>query len=108
MIAKEVFDPININIEEEVVVDVEVELTTNLELKYILNESVDELIHFLAITKEVSTKKVDEFFTFSFEEKGNARVTKASRDMEGKKFEKIIPRKMICGWLGFGTKWLVI
>ncbi|KAK5845256.1 hypothetical protein PVK06_001421 [Gossypium arboreum] len=80
----EVFDPINIDIQVEVVIDVEVERTTNLELKPILNEIVDELIHFMAITEEVSIEEIDEFIMFSFEE-GKAQETKASRDMEWRK-----------------------
>ncbi|KAH1031549.1 hypothetical protein J1N35_043723 [Gossypium stocksii] len=41
------------------------ELTTNMELKLIVNESVKELIHFLAIVENVTTEKVDEFDEFS-------------------------------------------
>ncbi|KAH1097361.1 hypothetical protein J1N35_014282 [Gossypium stocksii] len=83
-ITEEIFDPIKIDIEVEVVVDVEVQLTTNLELKPILNERVDESIHFLAIIEEVLTKEIDEFILFSFNEEDKARVNRTSRDMEVK------------------------
>ncbi|KAK5811925.1 hypothetical protein PVK06_027313 [Gossypium arboreum] len=86
-ITKVVFDSINIDI--DVVVDGAI--ITNLELKLILNESVDEPIQFLTITEEVPSKEINEFFTFSFEEEDKARVTKASCNIEGRKLKLIIP-----------------
>ncbi|KAK5826177.1 hypothetical protein PVK06_021092 [Gossypium arboreum] len=74
-----------IDIELDITVDVatnlKVEVTTNIELKPILNESVDEPIHFLAIVGKVPAKEVDEFNSFSFDKDNKARVTKTSRDM---------------------------
>lgn len=65
-IAKYVFDLINIEV--YIVVDV-VELKVE-ELQPILNESVDELIHFLAIKEEIPAEEVNEFISFSFDYDG--------------------------------------
>ncbi|MBA0567232.1 hypothetical protein Golob_011983 [Gossypium lobatum] len=46
--------------EVDVKIDLEVELIDNIELKSIMNESVGESIHFLAITREVPTEETDE------------------------------------------------
>ncbi|KAK5793855.1 hypothetical protein PVK06_035018 [Gossypium arboreum] len=52
-----------IDIAANVTVDVEVtdNLTTTMELKLILNESVEDPIHFLAKIEEVPTEEVEEF-----------------------------------------------
>ncbi|KAH1107608.1 hypothetical protein J1N35_011376, partial [Gossypium stocksii] len=60
-IVMEIFNPINIEV--DVVVTLEVD-----ELKLILNENVDESIHYLAITKKVPAKEIYEFNSFSFDE----------------------------------------
>ncbi|MBA0777924.1 hypothetical protein Gotri_005872, partial [Gossypium trilobum] len=56
-------DPINVetNITIDVVADVKVEVTTNMEHKPILNESLEEPIQFLAIVEKVSVEEIDEF-----------------------------------------------
>ncbi|KAK5784896.1 hypothetical protein PVK06_039437 [Gossypium arboreum] len=84
-----------IDIESDITVDVatniKVEVTTNMELKTILNGSVEELIHFLAIVEKVSAEEIDEFNSFSSNKGNIARVKKTSRDIEGRKLEAIIP-----------------
>ncbi|KAK5819075.1 hypothetical protein PVK06_024032 [Gossypium arboreum] len=92
----------------DVVADVKVEVTTNMEHKSIRNETGEKSIHFLAIAEKVSSSVIDKFDSFSFDKGNKAQVTKSSRDMEGWKLEPIIPQKMIWGWLKLGTKWLVI
>ncbi|KAH1031017.1 hypothetical protein J1N35_043191 [Gossypium stocksii] len=62
-----------------------VEVTTNMELKPILNESVEEPIHFLAIAEKVPAEEIDKFNSFSFNKGNKARMTKTSHDMEGSK-----------------------
>ncbi|KAK5785521.1 hypothetical protein PVK06_040113 [Gossypium arboreum] len=62
-----------------------------MELKLILDISVEELIHILAIVNKVPAKEVDEYDSFSFGKGNKARVTKTSRDMEGRKLKEIIP-----------------
>ncbi|KAK5775325.1 hypothetical protein PVK06_043202 [Gossypium arboreum] len=84
-IVKAVSDPIH----EET--DIIVDVTTNMEFKPILNESVEEPINFLAIAENVLAEEVDEFNSFSSNKGNKARVTKTSRDMEGRKLEVIIP-----------------
>ncbi|MBA0746900.1 hypothetical protein Gogos_009373 [Gossypium gossypioides] len=80
--------------EVDVTVDLEVELIANIELKSILNESVDEPIQFLAITREEPTEETDESVLFSFKEnRDKTRATKASHEMEERKLEIIIPQK---------------
>ncbi|KAH1082246.1 hypothetical protein J1N35_022007 [Gossypium stocksii] len=69
---------------------------------------VEELIHFLTITKDMPTEGVEEFVSFLFNDEGKARVTKASRNIEIMKLEAIIPRNTIWGQLRFSTKWLVM
>lgn len=46
-------DPINIEIDVVINIDIEEDIITSIELNQLLNESVHELIHFLAKTKEV-------------------------------------------------------
>ncbi|KAH1056330.1 hypothetical protein J1N35_034395 [Gossypium stocksii] len=62
--------------------DVKVEVTTNVEFKPIQNESVEELIHFLAIVEKVSAEEIDEFKSFSSDKGNKARVTKTSHGRE--------------------------
>ncbi|KAK5835948.1 hypothetical protein PVK06_011672 [Gossypium arboreum] len=57
-IVEVVSDPINIATYLNVKVEVTYELATNVELKPIVNESVEEPIHFLAIAKKVPTEEV--------------------------------------------------
>ncbi|KAK5770930.1 hypothetical protein PVK06_047094 [Gossypium arboreum] len=64
-IVEAVSDPINIAAELIVKVEVEAKLTTNMELKPILNEIVEKPIHFLIIAKKVLVKEVDEFDPFA-------------------------------------------
>lgn len=45
----------------EVAVDIDVEVTVNMELQPFLSKSVKEPIHFLVIVREMTTKEVDEF-----------------------------------------------
>ncbi|KAH1122414.1 hypothetical protein J1N35_005574 [Gossypium stocksii] len=56
-----VSNPINVetNITVDVAIDVKVEVTTNMKLKLILNKSVEEPIHFLAIVKNVPAKEIN-------------------------------------------------
>ncbi|KAH1122168.1 hypothetical protein J1N35_005328 [Gossypium stocksii] len=86
-----------IDMATKVTVNVKVnnELTTNIEPKLILNESVEEPIHLLAIGEKVPTDEVEEFDSFLFDNSSKARVTKASRNREMRKFEAIIPQKII-------------
>ncbi|KAK5842578.1 hypothetical protein PVK06_004952 [Gossypium arboreum] len=65
--SKVVSDLINVetNIKVDVAIDVKVEVTTNMKLKLILNKSVKEPIHFLAIAENVPVKEIDEFYLFS-------------------------------------------
>ncbi|MBA0789642.1 hypothetical protein Gotri_006738, partial [Gossypium trilobum] len=55
--------PDQINVETNITVDVaanvKVEVANNMERKLILNESVEEPIHFLAIVEKVPTEKID-------------------------------------------------
>ncbi|KAH1097447.1 hypothetical protein J1N35_014368 [Gossypium stocksii] len=99
-------NPIDVesNIIVDLVADVKVEVTTNMELKLLLNESVEELIHFLAIAEKVPAEKIDEFNLFSSDKGNKAQVTKTSYDIEGRKLKAIIPQKMIWAWLEFDTK----
>ncbi|KAH1114384.1 hypothetical protein J1N35_007762 [Gossypium stocksii] len=80
-----VFDPINV---ETTII---VEVTTKIELKPILNESVKGLIQFLVIVDKLAIEEIDEFNSFSSDKRNKARVTKNSCDMEGRKLEVIIP-----------------
>ncbi|KAK5811824.1 hypothetical protein PVK06_027197 [Gossypium arboreum] len=75
-IVKTVSNPIDIAAEVAIKVKVEDELTTNMEFKLILNKSVEDLIHFLAISEKVSTEEVGEFDSFSFDNKNKAQATK--------------------------------
>ncbi|KAH1047098.1 hypothetical protein J1N35_037882 [Gossypium stocksii] len=105
-----VSNPIDVGLDIiiDVVANVKVEVTTNVELKWILNRGVEELIHLLAIAKKVLAEEIDEFDLFSSDKGIKARATKTSHDMERGKLEAIIHRKMIWGWLEFGSKWLVM
>ncbi|KAK5842408.1 hypothetical protein PVK06_004760 [Gossypium arboreum] len=82
-----VSNPINVDAN---VVDVELEVE---ELQLILNESVDELLHFLVKIEEVSTEEIDELISFMFNDEDKTWATKACRDMKGRKLETIILRK---------------
>ncbi|MBA0791102.1 hypothetical protein Gohar_015701 [Gossypium harknessii] len=82
-----VSNPIDIVTELTVKLKVEDELTTNMELKSILNESVKEPIHFLDIAKMVPIKEVNEFDSFSFKNGSKARATKASRNRQRRRLE---------------------
>ncbi|KAK5795139.1 hypothetical protein PVK06_036397 [Gossypium arboreum] len=99
-ITKSVSDPINVEIDitVDLVSDVKVKVTTNMELKPILNKRVEKPIHFLAIAEKVPTEEVDEFNSFSSDNGNKARATKTSRNTEGRKLEAIIPQKTIQGY----------
>ncbi|KAH1114504.1 hypothetical protein J1N35_007882 [Gossypium stocksii] len=103
---KEVPDPIDVEpeITVDAVADVKVEVTTNMVLEPILNESAEEPIHFLAIAEKVLAEKINEFDSFSSNKSNKGRMTKISQDMEGRELEAIIPWKIIWGFLKFGTK----
>ncbi|MFQ6656841.1 hypothetical protein Gotur_026775 [Gossypium turneri] len=58
-------DPIDIATDLTVKVKVKDELYTNMELKSIVNESVEELMHFLVTVEKVLAKEIDEFDLFS-------------------------------------------
>ncbi|KAH1054895.1 hypothetical protein J1N35_032960 [Gossypium stocksii] len=94
-----VSDPTDIATNLTVKVEVTDELTTNVELKPIVNGSVEEPIHFLAIVEKVPIEEFEEFHSFSFDNGSKARATEISYDMEGRKLKVIIPQKMIWGWL---------
>ncbi|KAH1082966.1 hypothetical protein J1N35_022727 [Gossypium stocksii] len=79
-----------INMVVAVVVEVAIKLDIE-ELQLILNESVNKSIHFLAKPKEVLVREIDEFILFLFNDEDKAWATKASRDIEGRKLEPIIP-----------------
>ncbi|KAH1121829.1 hypothetical protein J1N35_004989 [Gossypium stocksii] len=79
----------------DIVANIKVEVTTNRELKSILNGSVENPTHFLALAKNVLAKEIDEFDSFSSDKGNKTRVTKTSRDMEGMKLKAIIPHKTI-------------
>ncbi|KAH1031540.1 hypothetical protein J1N35_043714 [Gossypium stocksii] len=89
--AEAAFDPI------EVVVDMDLIVVTNTELKLIFSEIVKNAIHFLAIVGEMPTKEAEEFVSFSFDDRGNVRAIEISRNMEMRNLEAIIPRKIIWG-----------
>ncbi|KAH1046460.1 hypothetical protein J1N35_037244 [Gossypium stocksii] len=101
---KSVSDPTDIEVDVKVVVAVKVVITTNLEIQSFLSESVDELIHFLAIVGEMPTKEIDEFVSFSFNDGGKARATKSSLGIGVRKVKVIIPQKTIWICLRFGIK----
>ncbi|KAK5812263.1 hypothetical protein PVK06_027688 [Gossypium arboreum] len=92
-IVKMVSDPIDITI--DVAANVKVEVTTNMELKLVVDESVKEPIHFLAIVEKVQVKEIDEFASFSSSKGNKTRVTKTSHSMERMKLKAIIPQKII-------------
>ncbi|KAH1072865.1 hypothetical protein J1N35_025193 [Gossypium stocksii] len=94
-IVEMIFDPIDIVAELTIKVEVEDELTTKMELKPIFNESLEELMLFLAVVKKVPTEKVDEFYSFSSNKGKKSRVTKSSHNVERRKLVEIIPRKII-------------
>ncbi|KAH1056176.1 hypothetical protein J1N35_034241 [Gossypium stocksii] len=73
-----------INLVVNVAIDVDVALTTDLELKPILSESVDEPTHFFATVEKIPYEEVNEFISFSFDDNGKARVNRSSRDIEVK------------------------
>ncbi|KAK5825420.1 hypothetical protein PVK06_020253 [Gossypium arboreum] len=60
-IAEAISDPIDVksDITGDVATNVKVEVTTNMELKPILNESVEEPKHFLAIADKVATEEIN-------------------------------------------------
>ncbi|KAH1107466.1 hypothetical protein J1N35_011234 [Gossypium stocksii] len=70
-IVQMVSNPIDIVIELTINVKGKDELTTNMEVKLILNESVEKPIHFLAIVETVPTNEVEEFDSFSFDNDTN-------------------------------------
>ncbi|KAK5771138.1 hypothetical protein PVK06_047313 [Gossypium arboreum] len=65
-IVETVSDLIDIVVELTINTEVKDELTTNMEPKLIMNESVEEPIHFLAIVEKVPTDEVEEFDSFPF------------------------------------------
>ncbi|KAK5819610.1 hypothetical protein PVK06_024626 [Gossypium arboreum] len=67
-------DPIDIVIDLTIKVDVKDKLTSNMELKLIVNESVEELIHFLVIVEKVLAEEINEFDLFSSEKGNKAQV----------------------------------
>ncbi|KAK5840537.1 hypothetical protein PVK06_009439 [Gossypium arboreum] len=91
-----VFDPINIELDITVDVtdDVKVEVTTSMKLKPILMGGIEKPTHLLAIAKKVSAKEIDNFDSFSSDKGNKAQVTKTSRNIEKRKLEAIIPRKI--------------
>ncbi|KAH1083400.1 hypothetical protein J1N35_023161 [Gossypium stocksii] len=90
-----VCDPIDITAKLTIKVEVEDQLTTNIELEPMLYESVEKLIHFLAIKENVPTKEVDEFDSFSFDNGSKTQATKVSHNRERRNLKEIIPRKTI-------------
>ncbi|KAK5792881.1 hypothetical protein PVK06_034007 [Gossypium arboreum] len=88
-----VFDPIDIELDITIDVanDVKVEVTTNMECKSILNESLEEPIHFLTIAEKLSAEEIDKINSFSFKKDKKIRVTKTSCDIKGRKLKAIIP-----------------
>ncbi|KAK5803187.1 hypothetical protein PVK06_030828 [Gossypium arboreum] len=60
-ITEDISNPINIDVD----VEVEIELTTNFELQLFLRESVEEPIHFLAITENVPKKSMILSYSYS-------------------------------------------
>ncbi|KAK5812464.1 hypothetical protein PVK06_027894 [Gossypium arboreum] len=92
----------------DVAVDLDIEITTNLELQLFFIESVDRPIHFQAIVGKMPTEEVKESISFSFDNGGKVRVNRSLHDIEVKKLEVIIPRKIFWGWLRFNVKWLVM
>ncbi|KAH1130231.1 hypothetical protein J1N35_001609 [Gossypium stocksii] len=77
-IAEMVFDPIDIITKLTIKLEVRDELTTNMELKLILNQSVEEPIHCLAIASKVPTEDVNKFYSFLSNMGKKSRVTKTS------------------------------
>ncbi|KAH1114989.1 hypothetical protein J1N35_008367 [Gossypium stocksii] len=67
-IAEVIFDLINFGIDVILYLEVDVTLTTNLELKLILSEDVNDSTHLLAIEEEMPTEEVDKFISFSFDD----------------------------------------
>ncbi|KAH1030246.1 hypothetical protein J1N35_046117 [Gossypium stocksii] len=54
-----------------------------MELKSILNESVEEPIHFLSIAEKMPTEEVNEFDLFSSDKGNKARVSKLHTTWRG-------------------------
>ncbi|KAK5845737.1 hypothetical protein PVK06_001951 [Gossypium arboreum] len=71
-IVKGISDPIDIEVDVEVAVTIDGKVKTNIGLKLFLNESVVELIHFMAKIKEVRIEEIDEFVPFSFDSQDKA------------------------------------
>ncbi|XP_016679302.1 uncharacterized protein [Gossypium hirsutum] len=81
--AEVVSDPIG------VATNIGLTVATDTKLQPILSESVKEPIHFLAIVGKVPTKEVEEFISFSFDDRGKSQATKTSHDMERRKLEVV-------------------
>ncbi|KAH1038762.1 hypothetical protein J1N35_040505 [Gossypium stocksii] len=88
-------DQINVIVDLTVKVEVNDELTINMKLQSVMNKSVKDPIHFLAIEEEVPTEEVEKFDSCSFDNGNKVRATKTSPNKERKKLEVIIPRKTI-------------
>lgn len=67
-------DPIDIDIDVEVAIAIDGKIMINMELKSFLNESVLELIHFLAKIKKVPTEEFDDLVSFSFNDEDKDRL----------------------------------
>ncbi|KAK5819119.1 hypothetical protein PVK06_024080 [Gossypium arboreum] len=77
---EEVSKPINLVIDVIVNVEVDLTFTTNLELKPILSEGVNEL----TILEETPAEQVNEFFSFSFDNYEKTLVDRSSCEIEVK------------------------
>ncbi|KAK5842289.1 hypothetical protein PVK06_004625 [Gossypium arboreum] len=66
-IVEPISNRIYIVVELTINLEVKDELTTNIQPKSILNESVEDPIHFLAMVEKVPTNEVEKFVSFSFE-----------------------------------------
>ncbi|KAH1039681.1 hypothetical protein J1N35_041424, partial [Gossypium stocksii] len=58
---------------------------------------VNEPTHLLAMEEETSTKEVNKFISFSFDDNSKTRVDRFSCDIEVEMLEVIIPQKPIWG-----------
>ncbi|KAH1082611.1 hypothetical protein J1N35_022372 [Gossypium stocksii] len=85
-------DEIYGEIQSELVMEDHVDKLNIVEMpKPILNESLEEPIHFLAIVEKMPIDKVEEFDSFSFDNDSKAQVTKALCNRDRRKLEAIIP-----------------
>ncbi|KAK5776428.1 hypothetical protein PVK06_044387 [Gossypium arboreum] len=73
-------DPINLVVDVIVDLKVDLTLTTNLQLKPILSEGVNEPTYLLFVDEEMPTEQINKFISFSFDDDGKTRVDRSSRD----------------------------